>query len=165
MQTIRLSTWVNAPVERCFRLAACVELTEAALGRRRAQSADGMERGAMAAGKTVTWRGWYLGRWRRHESLIEVWRPFSYFRSVMVRGSFAQFEHEHHFAARDGGTRIRDEVRFRVPLWSGGRMVEGVVQRYVTRLLRQRNAAIKAAAESEAWRRYLAGAPGTEASR
>lgn len=155
MQTIRLTTWVDAPVERCFRLAATVDLTAVALGSRRARAVEGVRTGPMGKGDAVTWRGWHFGWQRRHESVIEELRPCSYFLSVMRRGSFALYEHEHHFAAMDGGTRIRDEVRFRVSGWMGGRIVEGMVGRRVAWLLRRRNAAIKEAAEGEGWRGYL----------
>ncbi|HMF54452.1 MAG TPA: hypothetical protein VK593_08890, partial [Edaphobacter sp.] len=45
-------------------------------------------------------------------SRIESLRPFTYFREVMVAGVFRHFEHDHHFARMDDGTRMRDEVRF-----------------------------------------------------
>ena len=141
-------------MERCFRLALSVDLQAEALG----AAVDGVVSGSAGEGQTVTWRGWHLGWRRTHQTLFEQVRPNSYFRERMLRGSFAMYEHEHHFAPRDGGTRMRDEVRFEVPGWKGGRLVEGVVRRHLTELLRRRNEEIMAAASSESWRRYLEGA-------
>jgi hypothetical protein len=72
----------------------------------------------------------------------------------MVEGSFARFEHEHHFAVMDDGTRVRDEIRFATPgLLS--RLTERIVRRHLLTMLRERNAFIKRTAESEEWRKYL----------
>jgi ligand-binding SRPBCC domain-containing protein len=91
-----------------------------------------------------------------HQSLVEVWRPYSYFRDVMIDGVFKAYEHEHHFAAMNDGTRIRDEVRFTVPLTLMGSLTEQLlVRRKVLKLIRQRNALIKRAAESDLWHDYL----------
>ena len=159
MQTIRLSTWIDAPVERCFKLLLSVDLREKLMAKSRETAEDGVTSGLMGPGDRVVWRGWHLGWRRRHEALIDVWRPYTYFREVRVSGAFEVFEHEHHLAPFNGGTRLRDEVRFAAPMGVAGRMVERLVLRdYLTELLRQRNAGLRRVAQGEGWKEYLKGA-------
>ncbi len=155
METIRLTTWMDAPVERCFKLAASIDLhlvTAEAIGE---TAVDGVTSGLIGAGEMVTFEGRHFGLRLSHTSRIDGWRPYSYFRDVMVDGSFARFEHEHHFAAMDDGTRMRDEIRFAAPYGLMGRTAEKVLKRHFMKLLKRRNALIKRVAESEEWRRYL----------
>src|SRR5258708_36320341 len=75
----------------------------------------------------------------------------------MVDGAFKYYVHEHHFAAMDDGTRMRDEVRFAAPLGPLGTILESLVlRRYLTALLKWRNQALKRGGESEEWHQYLA---------
>src|SRR5258707_350151 len=103
MVTIRSTTQIYAPIERCFRLSMSVEIQAAATGQK---AIAGVTAGLLGPGDTVTWRG----PGGKHQSLIEVWRPYSYFREIMLAGPFKAYEHEHHFATRNDGTRIRDEI-------------------------------------------------------
>ncbi|MEO6910835.1 MAG: SRPBCC family protein [Edaphobacter sp.] len=159
METIRLSTWMDAPMERCFKLSTSIDLHLVSAGETRETAIGGVTSGMLEEGETVQWRGRHLGRWRTHTSKIDGWRPYSYFRDVMVEGSFARFEHEHHFAMMDDGTRMRDEIRFAVPRGLLSKVKEKIVRRHLIRLLKQRNAVIKQVAESEEWHRYLVERP------
>ncbi len=155
MQTIRLTTWIDAPVERCFKLATSIDLHLASAAQTQEKAVGGVTSGLIGEGETVQWQGRHLGRLRTHTSRIDGWRPYSYFRDVMVEGSFALFEHEHHFAVMDDGTRMRDEIRFAAP-GVLGRMAERMfVKKHLIEFLKQRNAVIKRVAESEEWRTYL----------
>ncbi|MBN9614493.1 MAG: cell division protein [Acidobacteriales bacterium] len=157
MQTIRLTTWMDAPMERCFKLATSVDLVSAAATGEKA--IGGVTSGLIGPDNSVDWQGRQFGRAGIHTSHIDStridgWRPYSYFREVMVQGSFARFEHERHFALMDDGTRMRDEIRFSIPgLLSG--LSEKLVRRHLVDILKRRNALIKQVAESEQWRRYL----------
>jgi ligand-binding SRPBCC domain-containing protein len=94
-----------------------------------------------------------------HANRIDGWRPYAYFREVMVEGVFERYEHEHFFAVMDDGTRMRDELRFSLPGGPLGRLVGTLVRKRLTALLLRRNATIKRVAESEEWHRYLDGRP------
>jgi ligand-binding SRPBCC domain-containing protein len=161
METIRLMTWINAPVERCFRLSASIELHVASAASTGEKAVDGVTTGVIGEGEMVTWRGRHFGLKLRHTSRIEGWRPYSYFRDVMVDGSFERFEHEHFFAVMDDGTRMRDEIRFSVPGGPLGKLAtKFYVRRHLMAFLMRRNAMIKRVAESEEWHRYLDNRPG-----
>ncbi|MDW5265634.1 MULTISPECIES: cell division protein [Acidobacteriaceae] len=143
-------------MERCFTLATSIDLLLAAAAETQEKAIGGVTSGLIGEGESVRWRGRHLGRWRTHTCKVDGWRPFSYFREVMTDGPFVRFEHEHHFAVMDDGTRMRDEIHFAA---SGmmARMVEKVARRHLISILRRRNALIKRTAESEEWRRYLEG--------
>src|SRR5271156_2324966 len=152
METIRLSTWVDAPVERCFLLSLSIDLHVASAGKSHEEAIAGVTNGLIGEGETVTFRGRHFGLRLRHTSRIEALRPYSYFRDVMVSGAFRHFEHDHHFAPMDDGTRIRDEIRFSIGWGAIGR---GLARRRLKGFLIERSAVIKRVAESEEWRRYL----------
>lgn len=165
MVTIRLNTWVDAPVERCFRLATSVDFHIASIRPMKEKVVGGVAAGLLRQGQTVTLRGRHFGIPLTHTTKMEICRPFSYFREVMVSGVFKYYEHDHHFAAMDDGTRVRDEVRFCAPLGRLGRIAEKLVlKRYVIQLLKWRNTALKRAAESEEWHTYIVES-GTEVMR
>lgn len=152
MVTIRRTTWVNAPMERCFRLATNAEFNSAAesIAAHAAGSDD------LQLGDTLVWHSWRCGLRLSHTSRIDELRPYTYFREVMVEGGFRKYEHEHHFAPMDDGTRMRDEVHFVSPMGPVGAVMERVLLRkYVMRLLADRHYRLKQTAESSEWRNYL----------
>lgn len=156
METIRLATWINAPVERCFLLSLNIDLHVASARLSQEKAIAGVTEGLIGEGETVTFQGRHLGMRWRHTSRIEMLRPHSYFRDVMTAGSFQRFEHDHHFAVMDDGTRMRDEIRFSARWGPLGRLATKMfVRRHLTAFLIERNAVIKRVAESEEWRKYL----------
>jgi ligand-binding SRPBCC domain-containing protein len=155
METIRLGTWIDAPVERCFLLSLNVDLHVAAARSTQGQAAAGVIEG-LREGETLTFKGRHFGvRWR-HTSLIEKLRPHSYYRDVMIAGPFQHFEHDHYFAAMDDGTRMRDEIRFAARGGFLGRLATRIfLRKRLKAYLLERNAMIKQLAESEDWHKYL----------
>jgi ligand-binding SRPBCC domain-containing protein len=160
METIRLMTWIDAPVERCFKLSASIDLHLASAASIGEKAVDGVTTGLIGDGEMVTWNARHFGLRLHHASRIDGWRPYAYFRDVMVEGIFQRYEHEHFFAVMDDGTRMRDELRFSLPGGPLGRLVKALVRKHLIALLTSRNATIKRVAESEEWHRYLDGRSG-----
>jgi ligand-binding SRPBCC domain-containing protein len=155
MGMIRSVTQVKAPMERCFKLAVSIDLQMAATGQK---AIDGTTSGLIGPGETVTWQSPGLIGKVTHKNLIEVWRPHTYFRDIMVDGPFAAFEHDHHFAPMNDGTRIRSEIRFTSSKGVLGRISEKFfLRKRMAKLLRQQNALLKRVAESDEWHEYLDG--------
>jgi ligand-binding SRPBCC domain-containing protein len=156
MQTIRITTMIAAPVDRCFKLSTSIDLHRASSTSSHETVIDGVATGLIRQGETVEWQARHFGFMLKHKSLIEAWRPYTYFRDVMVDGAFEVFQHDHHFAPMNDGTRMRDELRFSAPMGLLGRLAEKLfLRRHLTRFLRRRNALLKKVAESEEWRQYL----------
>lgn len=149
MPEIHLETYVAAPVELCFDLNLNVQLHEAA-GHGRA--VDGVTRGQLQLGDTVTWEAVHFGvRQRLTSKIVACERP-RMFVDEMQRGAFARWRHTHRFAqAEDGTTRIIDEVDYASPLGLLGKIADALfLKNYMTRFLIRHNAHFKAAAETEA---------------
>ena len=151
MEKIRLATWIDAPVERCFLLSLSIDLHVASARTTGERAIAGVTTGLIGEGETVTFQRAYFGL-QPHTTRIEAFRPYSYFRDVMVSGPFRHFEHDHHFAAMDDGTRIRDEIRFSASWGPLGRIL---ARRRLAAFLMERSALIKRVAESNEWRQYL----------
>jgi len=86
-------------------------------------------------------------RWRRE---ITAWEPPFLFVDEQRRGPFALWHHTHTFLARDGGTLLRDRVRYALPL---GRLTHRwLVQRDVEELFAFRAEALRRIFPAEAAR-------------
>lgn len=157
METIRLVTWIDAPLERCFQLSLSVDLHVASTQKTEERVVEGVTTGLLGPGETVTWNGRHFGMRMNHTSRIDAYRPPMYFRDTMVAGVFEHFEHEHHFAVMNDGTRMRDEIRYSAPMGMFSRVAEKLIRRHLVQFMKRRNAAIKRAAESGEWRQFLEG--------
>lgn len=150
---VRDSTVIRAPIERCFRLSTSIEIVQLELKMRPVR---GRTSGLVAGGDTIRWQGWQLGLPQFHESLIEEFRPYGFFRDRMIAGRFAHFEHDHRLVETQEGVRLSDELRFSMRWgWPGALVGRWLMIPHIRGLLRRRFALIKSLAEGDGWRRYL----------
>jgi ligand-binding SRPBCC domain-containing protein len=148
---IVLRTRVVAPPSRCFDLARDVNLHERSTAASRERAVAGVTSGLLGPGDEVTWEATHFGVRQRLTSRITAFDPPHRFVDEMVRGAFARFRHEHQFVAVEGGTEIVDTFDYTSPLGPLGRLADRLfLVRYMTRLLRERNAYLARAAESAA---------------
>ena len=150
---------IRAPAERCFDLARSVEVHlagnvhwgEAAI------AAGGVTPGLMGTGQRVTWRAKHLGIWHTLTSEITAMDPSTYFQDAMTDGPFRFMRHDHYFRRfSPEETEMKDVFCFAAPLPILGRLAEILIlRRYMHKLLCERNAVLKAIAESAEWRKYL----------
>jgi len=150
MITIRLTTWVNAPVERCFLLATSRGFSPVV--KNGVAVSDTTTQGMLKIGDEI---GWKMGG-TEHVSRVDAIRPYCYFREVMEAGMFRHFEHNHHFAPMDDGTRVRDEVRFSVRMGPLSKIYGAtVVRSLLMRMLVDKNIELKHLAESAEWKKFV----------
>lgn len=152
--SLRDEVVVRAPMERCFLLSTSLALVERELKMR---PVGGRTTGLVVGGDTVRWEGWKLGLPQFHESLIEAFEPYRFFRDRMIEGRFAHFEHDHNFAEKeDGSVLLRDELRFVMPLGRLGALIGRLVLvPHIRGLMKRRFALLKRIAEGEEWQQYL----------
>jgi ligand-binding SRPBCC domain-containing protein len=156
MPVIDITTEINAPLERVFDLSRSVDLHAVSTAHTDERAVGGVTSGLMTLGQEVTWRARHFGIWMHLTSRITAFEPPVHFRDSLVRGAFRRFDHDHFFSERGGVTIIRDVFDFQSPLGILGRIVDFLLlTRYMKKFLVTRNAAIKAAAETNQWRRYL----------
>jgi ligand-binding SRPBCC domain-containing protein len=78
-------------------------------------------------------------RWR---SLIEVWEPRVRFIDLQLRGPYRLWSHLHEFEQRPGGTLVRDEVLYALPLDPLGEAAGPFVRRDLRRIFQFRHDAV-----------------------
>lgn len=148
MPTIRISTKIAAPVERCFDLSRSIDLHQESMAQSRERAIAGVTSGLIGLGDEVTWEARHFGiNWRMTSRIVEF-HPNNGFVDEMVRGPFSKFRHEHYFEPADRGTLMLDCVDFRT--WPGPQRfcTDIIATMYLRMLLRSRNDAIKSRAES-----------------
>ena len=158
---VKDSTWIAAPIERCFRLSTSIDLVQRTLGMRPSAKESKKIAGMIEAGDQLVWRGWKFGLPAMHETLITAYDRPIHFQDTMGRGRFSRFQHNHWFRAAETATGevtvLEDQVQFALPLgWAGAVVGRWIMVPYIRRLVRRRFALLKQVAESEEWRRYVA---------
>jgi ligand-binding SRPBCC domain-containing protein len=158
MVTLEDAVVIAAPVERCIDLARSVEvhvLDNVHWGET-ARAIGGVTSGLPGLGDRVVWQARHFGM--RHQLTSEITAlERLFFQDTMVNGIFQSMQHDHFFRVLEDGTaEMRDVLRFAAPLSVVGTFLEILVlHRYMSSLLKERNAVIKRVAESDEWRRYL----------
>jgi ligand-binding SRPBCC domain-containing protein len=95
----------------------------------------------MAVGTLIDYRLRVHGLPLRWRTRIAEWNPPSHFADEQLRGPYRLWYHEHMFEPVQGGTRMRDRVRYAV--W-GGRLVNRLlVRRDIERIFAYRTAALR----------------------
>jgi ligand-binding SRPBCC domain-containing protein len=150
-------TLIHAPIQRVFDLARSIDVHLLGNTHFSEQATAGTRSGLIGPGESVTWRARHFFIRQHLTSAITAFDPPIYFQDTMLRGAFHSMQHDHHFLAiAPNLTEMRDDFRFSAPLGPLGRIAEVLVlRRYMTALLRERNAIIQQVAESDQWRIYL----------
>jgi ligand-binding SRPBCC domain-containing protein len=155
--TVEVRTRIRAPIGRCFDLARSVDLHLATAHRTGERAVGGVTAGLLDAGDAVTWRARHLGRWYELTVRITAFDAPTFFRDEQVRGPFARFRHDHRFRAEGGETVMTDALDVAAPLGPlGAAVTRLVLVPHLRRFVAARAQALRAVAESEDWRRYVA---------
>jgi hypothetical protein len=148
MPTITLITFINAPVATVFDLARSIDLHQQSMLYTGEKAIAGRLSGLIEENETVTWEARHFFRKRKLTSRIVSMKTPFYFRDEMIEGDFKILEHDHFFMGSAGGTEMKDVFHYEAPFGIFGKIAEGLfLTRYLKKLLRERNAIIKAEAE------------------
>ena len=83
----------------------------------------------MGAGTLISYRMRLHGIPVRWLTRIEAWEPYRGFVDRQLRGPYRLWHHTHTFESVEGGTLMRDRVRYAIPLGPFGRAAEALFVR------------------------------------
>ncbi|EDP97717.1 SRPBCC family protein [Kordia algicida OT-1] len=148
MTTIRLKTFIKAPILTVFDLSRDISVHETSTKNTREKAIAGKTSGKINLGETVTWRAKHFGMYLKHTSLISEFKSPNYFVDEMIAGVFKSFRHEHIFEETENETEMIDILTYEVPYGIVGQLFNYLIlKRYLTKFLLQRNNHIKQTAE------------------
>lgn len=156
MPIIQLETLIRAPIERVFDLARSIDLHADSMSSSQEKAVGGVTSGLINMGETVTWEAVHFGVRQILTSRITVCDRPIHLQDVMVTGAFKGFTHDHFLTENDGDTLMKDRFDYASPLGIAGHIADRMfLERYMTRLLTERNRLIKHTAESDGWRKFI----------
>ncbi len=156
MPIIKIEMKIDAPIERVFDLARCIDLHTESLSKTKEKAVAGITKGLIAKDETVTWEAIHFGIKQKLTSKITIFEPPRHFRDSMVKGAFKRFDHDHFFETKDSQTIMKDIFDYDSPLGFIGNIADAVfLENYMKKLLESRNMLIKAVAESDDWKKYI----------
>jgi len=133
--TLRRDQWTPAPLAEVFAFFSdagnLAEITPPFLGFRILTPCPI----PMSEGARIQYRLRVHGIPVKWTTEIRFWDPPRRFVDVQLTGPYAFWHHTHRFDERDGGTRMRDTVRYRLPFGVLGRIINALqVRRDVERI-------------------------------
>lgn len=156
MPRIKLKTEIKADRNIVFDLSRSIDLHKISTEQTNEQAISGKTSGLIGMNESVTWRAKHFGVYQNLTSKITEFDRPKYFADEMVKGAFAEFKHEHHFAELNGGTLMTDIFDYESPFGILGKIADNLfLKKYMTELLTERNRIVKEFAESEKWKELI----------
>lgn len=156
MPKIFIEIEINAPIERAFDLARCIDLHEATMSKHNEKAVSGITKGLIDLDETVTWEATHFGIRQNLTSKITAFDRPVHFRDEMVKGAFARFAHDHFFEQKGEKVLMKDIFDYDSPFWIFGKIADALfLEQYMTKMLTERNELIKRVAETADWKKFL----------
>ncbi len=156
MPIIKIETLIDAPIERVFDLARCIDLHTASMSDSKEKAVAGVTKGLINKDEIVTWQAVHFGIKQKLTSKITIFNRPLRFRDSMITGAFERFDHDHFFETKDLQTVMRDIFDYDSPFGIFGTIADALfLENYMKNLLASRNELIKKVAESDEWKKYL----------
>jgi ligand-binding SRPBCC domain-containing protein len=157
LTTILIKTLIAAPIKMCFDLSRSIEFHQYTTRKTGEKAIGGKTNGLIELHESVTWEATHFFIRQRLTSKITVFNSPCSFTDSMTEGAFKSLHHNHIFEQIDQHTCMTDVFIYEVPFGVMGEIFNRIIlKRYMTDLLKERNDAIKNAAESGEWKKYLA---------
>ena len=156
MPRIKLKTEIKADRNIVFDLSRSIDLHKISTRQTNEEAIAGKMSGLIGINESVTWRAKHFGIYQKLTSKITEYDRPNYFSDEMVKGAFAEFKHEHHFAESNRGTLMTDFFDYKSPFGILGKLADKLfLKKYMTELLTERNRIVKDFAESNKWKEVI----------
>jgi ligand-binding SRPBCC domain-containing protein len=156
MSFIHLTTFIAAPQQRVFDLSRSVDLHKQSMTNYAEKIIKGTLTGLMNQDDEITWQARHLWKERTMRVKLTQLNAPDYFADEQVEGDFVLMKHEHYFKPAENGTIMIDQFRYDIAYGFLGRLMnQFYLERYMTRLLLERNAMIKKIAETNQWKQFV----------
>ena len=148
MPVIRHDTFIEAPINVCFDLVRDVEMHTRTTSKTKEKAVDGVTKGLLKEGDTVTWEAIHFGiKQRLTVEVVKMEAPYK-FTDVMVKGAFHSFTHTHEFLEHGQGTIMKDTFEYKSPFGIIGKMADKMfLEKYMQQFIIERANELKKIAE------------------
>ena len=149
MPLIEIKTSIDAHIQTCFDLSRNIDCHASSLSHTNEKAIAGKTSGLIGLDEWVTWEAMHFGIKQQLTSKITQFDAPNYFVDEMVSGAFKSFKHEHVFISEGNEkTMMIDKFKFQSPFGVFGKIANTLfLTRYMTKVLKLRNAYIKQKAE------------------
>jgi ligand-binding SRPBCC domain-containing protein len=156
METVKLETIINAPIDRCFLLSLNVDLHYLCTKGTNEKAISGVTSGIMKFNDTITWRAKHLGLYQDLTVKITAYDFPNYFVSEMIKGAFKNMYHKHLFVNTEDHTAMTDVFMFEAPFGILGKLFSRLyLKKYMKEFLIKRNEVLKETAEGNDWQKFI----------
>ncbi|WP_026675641.1 SRPBCC family protein [Alkalihalobacterium bogoriense] len=140
---------IRAPVELCFDLARNVDVHTKTTAKTKEKAVDGVTKGLLEQGDTVTWEATHFGIKQRLTAKVTYMEKPYMFIDVMQKGAFHSFTHKHQFVEEKGSTIMIDTFEYKAPFGLIGIVANKLfLEKYMTDFIATRAKELKKIAES-----------------
>jgi ligand-binding SRPBCC domain-containing protein len=148
---IRMEMVIDAPQQICFEVARSIDYHMESTAGTQEKAIAGVTSGLIGLGEFVTWEAVHFGVRQRLTAKITEFDEPRFFVDEMVSGAFKRFRHVHEFIPLGTNrTRMIDTFDYTSPLGILGKLADWLVlEKYMTKFLRQRNEFLKFVAEAQ----------------
>ena len=148
--TLQINTQINADIQTCFVLARNIDFHKLSMTDSNEKAVAGKTSGLINIGEWVTWEATHFGVKQQLTSKITEFENPNRFVDEQVKGAFKSFRHEHIFISEEKEkTLMIDIFDFKSPFGIFGKVANQLfLIRYMTNLLKERNAILKQEAEA-----------------
>lgn len=156
MAVIKLTTLIQAPIERVFDLSRSIDAHQYSTATTSEIAVGGITSGLIGLGEEVEWEARHFGLRQRLSVRITAFSEPTHFRDEMIKGAFSTMRHDHYFEMIGDNTEVKDVFEYNAPLGLLGKIAEKVfLTRYMRNFLIKRNLMLKHAAETDEWKVFL----------
>lgn len=148
MPVIKYTTFIEAPISRCFDLARDVDVHTITTSTTNERAVAGVTKGLLKKGDSVTWEATHFGvRQRLTARITEMNAPYT-FTDELVKGAFHSFTHRHTFIEQGMGRIMEDVFDYKSPLGILGKLADRLfLERYIRNFIVSRSKELKKIAE------------------